>query len=107
MNLPGPGSSSTARRTWFHNPGATCHSSSSLGWSPSSAVEGCERASNERDGQWRSLDEAATRDAARFDPTSFVRANTLIVIDEIQRDPDLLLAIKETVDADPRPGRFL
>ena len=29
------------------------------------------------------------------------------VIDEIQRAPDLLLAIKESVDNDPRPGRFL
>ncbi|MGH3721677.1 MAG: ATP-binding protein [Pseudonocardiaceae bacterium] len=30
-----------------------------------------------------------------------------MVIDEIQRAPELLLAIKATVDADPRPGRFL
>jgi len=30
-----------------------------------------------------------------------------MVIDEVQRVPQLLLAIKETVDADPRPGRFL
>jgi predicted AAA+ superfamily ATPase len=30
-----------------------------------------------------------------------------MVIDEIQRAPELLLAIKEQVDADPRPGRYL
>jgi predicted AAA+ superfamily ATPase len=30
-----------------------------------------------------------------------------MVIDEIQRVPELLLAIKATVDADPSPGRFL
>lgn len=30
-----------------------------------------------------------------------------MVIDEIQWVPELLLAIKEQVDADPRPGRFL
>lgn len=30
-----------------------------------------------------------------------------MVIDEIQRAPDLLLAIKAQVDADPTPGRFL
>lgn len=30
-----------------------------------------------------------------------------MVIDEIQRVPELLLAIKERVDADPRPGQFL
>ncbi|WP_326636818.1 ATP-binding protein [Streptosporangium sp. NBC_01755] len=31
----------------------------------------------------------------------------LMVIDEIQRAPELLLAIKEQVDTDPRPGRYL
>jgi len=61
----------------------------------------------ERGAVWRSLDNAATRHAAAFDPASFVDEDALLVIDEIQRDPDLLLAIKETVDADPRPGRFL
>jgi hypothetical protein len=30
-----------------------------------------------------------------------------LIIDEIQRAPDLLLAIKKTVDEDYRPGRFL
>lgn len=30
-----------------------------------------------------------------------------VVIDEVQRAPDLLLAIKVAVDRDPRPGRFL
>jgi len=30
-----------------------------------------------------------------------------MVIDEIQRVPELLLAIKEQVDTDPRPGHFL
>lgn len=29
------------------------------------------------------------------------------VVDEVQRAPALLLAIKESVDQDPRPGRFL
>uniref|UniRef100_UPI001C30499F AAA family ATPase n=1 Tax=Bacillus sp. GbtcB13 TaxID=2824758 RepID=UPI001C30499F len=29
------------------------------------------------------------------------------VIDEVQRAPDLMLAIKESVDRDERPGRFL
>lgn len=28
-------------------------------------------------------------------------------IDEVQRAPDLLLAIKDVVDRDPTPGRFL
>jgi predicted AAA+ superfamily ATPase len=53
------------------------------------------------------LDNATTLAAARGDPTGFVRNLDYAAIDEIQRAPDLVLAIKETVDADPRPGRFL
>jgi uncharacterized protein len=60
-----------------------------------------------RDAQWRNLDAAATRQAAAADPDGFVDSAGLMVIDEIQRVPDLLLAIKEQVDADPRPGRYL
>ena len=60
-----------------------------------------------RESEWRSLDRAATRQAAEFDPTEFVSGAGLMVIDEVQRVPELFLAIKETVDADPRPGRFL
>jgi uncharacterized protein len=60
-----------------------------------------------RRSEWRSLDRAATRQSAEFDPTEFVSGADLMVIDEVQRVPELFLAIKETVDADPRPGRFL
>lgn len=44
--------------------------------------------------------------AAEFDPTEFVRFEDLIVLDEVQRVPELFLAIKDAVDAEPRPGRF-
>ena len=47
------------------------------------------------------------RQAAMSDPVGFVAYPDLMVIDEIQRVPDLLLAIKAEVDQDPRPGRFL
>ncbi|MFT3887547.1 MAG: ATP-binding protein [Arachnia sp.] len=60
-----------------------------------------------REATVRNLDHAATRQAAQFDPTSFVRAPGLLAIDEVQRVPELLLAIKEVVDADQRPGQFL
>ncbi|MGQ0623638.1 MAG: ATP-binding protein [Sporichthyaceae bacterium] len=59
------------------------------------------------DAQERRLDDPATLAAARRDPTAFVRHPGLLLIDEIQRAPELLLAIKDTVDLDPRPGRFL
>ncbi|MGH3753920.1 MAG: AAA family ATPase [Pseudonocardiaceae bacterium] len=55
----------------------------------------------------RYLDDAATRTAAPADPAAFVRHDGLLIIDEVQRVPDLILAIKHTADLDPRPGRFL
>jgi uncharacterized protein len=60
-----------------------------------------------RAAEWRSLDAAVTRQAAVADPVGFVDHPGFMVIDEIQRVPELLLAIKEQVDADPRPGRYL
>lgn len=57
--------------------------------------------------EWRSLDGLAAREAALADPAGFVDTPELLVIDEVQRAPGLLLAIKERVDADPRPGRYL
>jgi uncharacterized protein len=60
-----------------------------------------------RDAEWRDLDTALTRNAALEDPDGFVDQPGPMVIDEVQRAPDLLLAIKARVDADPMPGRFL
>ena len=60
-----------------------------------------------RNAEWRNLDTATTRGAAIADPAGFVDSAELMVIDEIQRAPELLLAIKEEVDTDPRPGRYL
>lgn len=53
------------------------------------------------------LDDAGTLQSARADPVGFVRGLDEGVIDEVQRAPDLMLAVKESVDRDPRPGRFL
>ncbi len=53
------------------------------------------------------LDDVTTLDAALTDPIGFVRGFDRAIIDEIQRAPNLILAIKTAVDADPRPGRFL
>lgn len=60
-----------------------------------------------RDAQWRELDTALIRQAAMEDPDGFVDEPGLMVIDEIQRVPGLLLSIKAQVDVDPRPGRYL
>lgn len=53
------------------------------------------------------LDDSGTLEAARRDPTGFIRSLGSAVIDEIQRAPELLLAIKIAVDMDKSPGRFL
>ena len=45
--------------------------------------------------------------SAREDPVRMVRSLDRAVIAEIQRAPQLLLAIKKSVDEDRRPGRFL
>jgi hypothetical protein len=58
--------------------------------------------------EYRTLDEGTLREAAENDPPGFVKrsAKTLIV-DEVQRIPSLLSAIKKTVDEDTRPGLYL
>jgi predicted AAA+ superfamily ATPase len=55
-----------------------------------------------------SLDDAQYLDLARRDPMGLVRElPAFVTIDEIQRAPELILAIKHSVDLDRRPGRFL
>ncbi len=59
-------------------------------------------------GRYLSLDEPAILAAAQADPVGFVAAETsLLVIDEVQKAPELFVAIKRSVDLDRRPGRFL
>ncbi|MHB1537411.1 MAG: ATP-binding protein [Solirubrobacteraceae bacterium] len=58
--------------------------------------------------QYLTLDNDATRRAAREDPTGFIaRLSGPAVIDEVQRAPDLLLAIKERLDLRDDRGQFL
>lgn len=61
------------------------------------------------DGRFVTLDDDLARQAAEVDPQGFLDQNPagLLAIDEVQRVPALTLALKLTVDRDPRPGRFL
>lgn len=55
-----------------------------------------------------SFDDASLLDAARFDPVGFVVGlPDQVILDEVQRVPELLSAIKLSVDNDRRPGRFI
>lgn len=55
------------------------------------------------------LDDDNVRGAALADPRAFVAqgGDGTLIIDEIQRAPELLLALKAAIDADRRPSRFL
>lgn len=61
----------------------------------------------DQDMRYLTLDDELTLLAAREDPVGMVRSLDRAVIDEIQRVPQLLPAIKKSVDEDRRPGRFL
>ena len=54
-----------------------------------------------------SLDDEQFRRFAENDPAGFIRGRRTAVFDEIQREPGLILALKQSVDEDPRPGRYL
>jgi predicted AAA+ superfamily ATPase len=58
--------------------------------------------------QYFTLDEAVTLEAAQGDPDGFVAGlPERVIIDEVQRAPELFRAIKHDVDSKRRPGRFL
>lgn len=57
--------------------------------------------------QYRSLDDIDVLDAARREPDVLVGGPEPVTIDEVQREPQLLLAVKRAIDRDRRPGRFL
>ena len=64
-------------------------------------------AGNSGEFRYLTLDDALTLLSAQEDPVGMIRSLDRAVIDEIQRAPGLLLAIKKSVDEDRRSGRFL
>lgn len=63
----------------------------------------------DREGTYVTLDDDAVREAAVADPVTFLTTQGFpLTIDEIQLGGDRLIrAIKQIVDRDPEPGRFL
>lgn len=58
--------------------------------------------------EYFTLDDAATLALIAGDPSGFIRGlRGSVVLDEIQKVPDLFPAIKLAVDKDSQPGRFL
>ena len=64
-----------------------------------------EEASIAKGRAYRTLDDFATLAAAQTVPESLLEGT--MILDEVQRCPELLLAIKQRVDADRRPGNFV
>lgn len=55
-----------------------------------------------------SLDDPSRYELASLDPKGFIgELPEYVTIDEVQRVPELTLAIKQSVDANRKPGRFL
>ena len=63
------------------------------------------------DDSWEyiTFDDIAQAEVARADPVGFIRnlPAKRIALDEVQRVPETLFAIKQAVDEDRTPGRFL
>lgn len=69
----------------------------------------CRQIADEQGLHWRTLDDRDVRRQALEDPEGLLAdlGNDGAFIDEVQRAPGLLLAIKAVVDRDQRPGRYL
>lgn len=57
--------------------------------------------------RYATLDDLDVLDAARRDPEVLLGGPGPVTLDEVQREPDLLRAVKRAIDRDRTPGRFL
>lgn len=57
--------------------------------------------------RYLSLDDLDVAELARRDPEALVGGTGPVTLDEVQREPDLLLAVKRAIDRRRRPGQFL
>lgn len=84
-----------------------------LKWDDDDLVWGEDRMSwgvsrQQRDYRYITFDDAVVRDGAQADPMGFVAdLPERVILDEIQRVPNLFSAIKLEVDRRRRPGRFI
>src|SRR5579863_6853524 len=57
--------------------------------------------------RYAALDDLDVLDAARRDPEVLVGGPGPVTLDEVQREPELLRAVKRAIDRDRTPGRYL
>lgn len=60
-----------------------------------------------RDWRYHSLDEFDVLDQARRDPEALWAGTDRVILDEVQKAPDLLVAVKRAVDRNPGKHRFV
>jgi predicted AAA+ superfamily ATPase len=65
------------------------------------------RALTPGDRRFISLDDLDAVELARRDPEALVEGPAPVTLDEVQREPDLLRAVKRSIDRKRRPGQFL
>ena len=59
------------------------------------------------DRRYLSLDDLDVQGLARKDPDTLLGGDQHVTLDEVQREPDLLNAVKRSIDRRREPGRFL
>ena len=57
--------------------------------------------------RYSTLDDLDVLDAARRDPSALLGGADPVTLDEVQREPNLLIAVKREIDRARRPGQFL
>lgn len=57
--------------------------------------------------RYSTLDDLDVLDAARRDPSVLLGGADPVTLDEVQREPNLLIAVKREIDRARRPGQFL
>src|SRR5688572_5967095 len=57
--------------------------------------------------RYASLDDLDVLDAARRDPEALLGGSQAVTLDEVQRAPELLSAVKRAIDRNRKSGRFL
>lgn len=66
-----------------------------------------QKAKSLKNRKYITLDDFPVLEAARSNPEALIAGEKALTIDEAQRCPELLLAIKKEVDKDRTPGRFI
>ena len=57
--------------------------------------------------RYLSLDDFEVADVVRHDPEALIGGETPLTLEEVQREPEVLIRVKRAIDRNRRPGQFL